>query len=370
MIGKFRLYPEEDGFVSIIWLVFLLIPLITMFPYDNLNKLLAVATLVLFAVAYRNTLFEGSYYPLWMGIQYCLSLFYTFYFGYAYLFIYPAWFIGFSNLRKKEFVVYYAILMAMIASVIIGIFLVSDMVETMAQVTALVYCLFISIAPFAGRSIKKQAQLQKQLYQTNQRLESVIKQEERQRIARDLHDSLGQSLSIMTLKTELASKLIDKQPETAKEELKETASLSRSTLQTVRDIVSSMRTILIVEEMVTIEQSLRAAKIILSTTGEALTTHIPIPVQNELSYCLRECITNTIRHSQATHCSIHISETAEEMIFAIQDNGIGMKQAAFGNGTTGLKERVAKLQGTVAFTTKKGLLVTVSIPKLTQGETT
>ncbi|WP_086314629.1 two-component system, NarL family, sensor histidine kinase DesK [Enterococcus sp. 7F3_DIV0205] len=369
MIGKFRLYPKEDGFVAFIWLIFILIPIIAMFPYDNVDKQLALVLLGIFVVTYRNCLFNGKWFPFWMGLMYVISLFYTLYFGYIYLFIYPAWMIGFMPMKKKVFRYYYIALLCMLVPVPFALNQLPEYMTNELRITIFVYGFFICAAPFAGRSIRKQAQLRKQMYQSTQRMEYVIKQEERYRIARDLHDTLGQSLSIMTIKAELAGKLIVKDHELAKKEMTEVADTSRGTLQTVREIVSSMRYVLIVEEMITIEKNLRTAKIILSTEGEELTEGIPADIQNTVSYCLRECITNVIRHSKAGQCKICIKKTATDYLFIVEDDGRGMGQSIQGNGLTGLRERIESVDGELEFTQKNGTKVLFTVPVNKKEET-
>ncbi|EOH94996.1 hypothetical protein UAW_02075 [Enterococcus haemoperoxidus ATCC BAA-382] len=362
MIGKFRVYPKEDGFVSFIWLIFILIPIIAMFPYDTFDKQLALFTLGIFVVTYRNCLFNGKWFPFWMALMYGISLFYTIYFGYIYLFIYPAWMIGFIPMKKHVFKYYYIALLCMLTPVPFSLSRLPEYVTQDLKITIFVYGFFICAAPFAGRSIRKQAELRKQIYQSTQRMEYVIKQEERYRIARDLHDTLGQSLSIMTIKAELAGKLVDKDQALAKKEIAEVAETSRGTLQTVREIVSSMRHVLIAEEMITIEKSLRDAKIILATEGEELTGEIATDLQNTVSYCLRECVTNVIRHSRASHCRIIIEKSGVNYTFTVEDDGKGMKDLIQGNGLTGLKERIESVCGKLEFTQKNGMKVLFTVP--------
>lgn len=362
MLGKFRVYPKEDGFVSIIWLIFTLIPIISMFPYDNFDKQLALITLGIFIMTYRNCLFKGKWFPLWMGLMYAISLFYTVYFGYIYLFIYPAWMIGFLSMKKMEFWTYYSGLLCSLTPVPFALGNLPEYLPKDMKITIFVYGFFICAAPFAGRSIRKQAELRKQMHQSTQRLEYVVKQEERYRIARDLHDTLGQSLSIMTIKAELARKIMDKDCELAKKELAEIAETSRGTLHTVREIVTSMRQVLIVEEMITIEKSLRAAKIILSTEGEAVTAKIPANIQNTVSYCLRECVTNIVRHSKASRCKIVMKRMESDYFFRIEDDGRGMGQATHGNGLKGLQERIEGIGGQLTFKQQGGTQVIFTIP--------
>lgn len=362
MSRKFRLFPEEDGFISFVWLIFVLIPIISLFPYDNFDKVLALIVLGVFVITYRNCLFYGKWFPLWMGLMYAISLFYMIYYGYIYLFIYPAWMIGFAPLQKKNFYYYYVALLCVLTPIP---FVVEDLPEYMAQemkITIVVYGLFICAAPFAGRSIRKQAELRKQMHQSTERLEYVIKQEERYRIARDLHDTLGQSLSIMTIKAELAGKLLDKDSMSAQKELRDIAETSRGTLQTVRDIVSSMRHVLIVEEMISIEKNLRTAKIIFLAEGEELTAEIPSEIQNTISHCLKESVTNVIRHSNASRCQIRIKKAGAEYVFIVEDDGGSMKELKPGNGLKGLSERIASIGGQLEFSQQNGMKVMFTVP--------
>lgn len=359
---KVRIFPKEETLVSLVWMFFLIIPVISLFPFESFHKQFVGFLLLLFAICYRNALFRSRYFLYWLIIQFLIASFYTINLGYIYLFMFPAWQLGFSNLRKRSFwLLFLGQISLMIVSMIFGVILNADF-DTNQTTMTVVFSIFTVFAPLSGREFYKQQEQRKQLYQANQRMESVIKGEERNRIARDLHDSLGQSLSVMTLKLELAQKLLEKRPETVSAELKEIEGLSRSTLKTVREIVTDIRKKSIAEELVEINQALTAAQVIFTTENEGLISLLTDSQQTELSFVLRESITNIIRHSKASYCFIRFAKSEDQFEISIQDNGIGVKDLTYGNGLFGIKERIEKLHGTMVFRDKKGLLLDFTIP--------
>lgn len=359
---KFYLFPPDEGLTPLIWLCFLLIPLFSMYPYQTLEQQVFTGIVFLFGLCYRNCLFEGKYFQFWIAMQYLIGFIYIVYWGYVFLFMFPAWKIGFSRTTKKQFLTLYAIMvLAIIAGILIAgpekIFLSREQ-----MITSSAFTIFTLSGPFSGREFLKQQAQRRQMYQANQRLEKVIVGEERNRIARELHDSLGQSLSVMTIKLDLASQLIDHDTKVAKEEVQQVHQLSRETLAAVREIVTDMRRKTIEEELIEMNRALSAAKIILTTEGESILQAVPKELQNELSYCLREAITNVIRHSQATYCNVKFHLEKQSCQFTIEDNGIGLKNKNFGNGLKGMRERVEQLGGHLLVTDQQGTAITISVP--------
>lgn len=359
---KFHLFPKGETVSSIIWMLFLLIPIMSLFPYDTFQRQFAGVLLLLFAWCYRNTLFHGKYFYYWLLLQYLIAWFYTLNLGYVYLFMFPAWQLGFSPLRKQQFWLFYGSQLALMLSGMLLGPLQNPAFGGNQFIMSIAFSLFTAVAPLAGQEFYQQQEQRKQLYQANKRMESLIKGEERNRIARELHDSLGQSLSVMTIKLDLTQKILAKKPDLAKDELKEVEHLSRSTLKTVREIVSDMRRRSIPEEMVDINQALTAAKIILTTENEELAQSLGSHQQTELSSILREAVTNIIRHSKATYCKIIFQQADEWLQISIQDNGIGAKNLISGNGLTGMQERVQSLQGTLVIQDDHGTLLRISLP--------
>ncbi|MGM0214734.1 sensor histidine kinase [Enterococcus sp. AZ109] len=361
---KFRLFPKGENFYSMIWMLFLLIPFLSMIPFDTFEKQFSVIILLLFCWFYRNTLFQGKYFVYWLIGQYMIAAFYALGLGYIYLFMFPSWQLGFGfpKMKKSTFwLLFFGQLLIILLGLIFGPLTDPAFGSNQLSMDA-PFALFTIIAPLPGREFQRSMEQRRQLYQSNLRMEAIIKGEERNRIARELHDSLGQSLSVMTLKLDLAQKILAKKPEVVAAELQEVEQLSRATLKTVREIVSDMRKRSIREELNDMNQALTSAKIILTTENEELANNLSADQQNELSNVLREAITNIIRHSKATFCRIDFSMEAGWLKLSIKDNGIGAKELIAGNGLTGMKERVKMLKGTILIQDERGTKLSIAVP--------
>ena len=159
--------------------------------------------------------------------------------------------------------------------------------------------------------------------------------DERNRMARDMHDILGHSLTVITLKSELAARLVDAAPDRARAELTEVQSLARSALADVRSTVNNYRELSLTGELA------RAANTLLSANVRAdlpLTVDGVDPELRELfAWAVREGVTNVVRHARASHCRVTLSATSIE----IADDGVGLGPpgAADGHGLEGLRRR-------------------------------
>ncbi|GAA0908930.1 sensor histidine kinase [Rothia nasimurium] len=169
---------------------------------------------------------------------------------------------------------------------------------------------------------------------------------ERERIGRDLHDLLGHTLSLITLKSELARRLALADPARAQQEMEEVERVARHTLTEVRSAVSGLRSGDLASELV-------SARVMLEASGIAFDMDLPdsldLPpaVQASLSLVLREAVTNIHRHSQATAARVVITRNGQEFSMRITDNGCG-GLAAHGNGVSGMRERVRQIGGRLA----------------------
>jgi two-component system sensor histidine kinase DesK len=166
---------------------------------------------------------------------------------------------------------------------------------------------------------------------------------ERTRIARDLHDLLGQSLTTITVKAGLARRLAERgETDRAVTEIGEVEQLTRQTLAEVRAAVTGHREIALTGELATAREALRAAGILAELPGSADSVE---PALSELfGWVVREGVTNVVRHSRAAHCAVTLGPRWIEIV----DDGPGGPIALnHGNGLSGLKERVAALGGTV-----------------------
>ncbi|WP_329560944.1 sensor histidine kinase [Kitasatospora sp. NBC_01266] len=164
---------------------------------------------------------------------------------------------------------------------------------------------------------------------------------ERTRIARDLHDLLGHSLTVITVKSGLARRLAATDPARSLQEITEVEGLSRQALTEVRAAVSGYREVTLGSELARGRELLRASGIVADLPKA--TDQVPAAHQELFGWVVREGLTNVVRHARADHCTVTLSALEVE----IRDNGVGGTAGA-GNGLTGLRERVAAAGGTVA----------------------
>ncbi|MGJ9411177.1 histidine kinase [Aeromicrobium sp. CF4.19] len=167
---------------------------------------------------------------------------------------------------------------------------------------------------------------------------------ERERVARDVHDVLGHSLTVVTVKSELARRLVDDDPERAKAELDDIQTLTRTALAEIRATVAGLRVARIDDELLAAAQALAGAGI------EADLPEDPAVVDPRhrivLAWVLREAVTNVVRHSEATRCTVRLQANG----ILVEDDGVGSHGASEGNGLRGLRERVAASGGQLELT--------------------
>jgi two-component system sensor histidine kinase DesK len=158
--------------------------------------------------------------------------------------------------------------------------------------------------------------------------------EGREAVARDVHDLIGHSLTVVGLKAQLVRRLIDSDPERAKAELADIEQLTAEAIAGVRSTVAGARATTLVEQLASSRDSLRAADIEMTVTGESSALS---PVQAiTASWILREATTNTLRHSQARTVKVLLAPGR----LLIEDDGVGIGGAE-GNGIRGMRERAA-----------------------------
>ena len=201
--------------------------------------------------------------------------------------------------------------------------------------------LLVGIAAVAGRLLVEANQ---QLSQAREQIARLAVGEERLRFARDLHDLLGHSLSVIVLKSELAGRLIKNTPGLAAHEIEDIENVARDALREVREAVSGYRQPTLSAELAGAREALTAAGIEYRVDQD----HVPLPpaVEAVMAWTVREGVTNVMRHSQAKRCSVRIINKDEKATVEVIDDGRGGTPDA-GSGLRGLEERVRERGGTV-----------------------
>jgi two-component system sensor histidine kinase DesK len=182
---------------------------------------------------------------------------------------------------------------------------------------------------------------------------------ERERIARDLHDILGHSLSVIILKSELTSRLLGSDPARAKAEIEDVERISRNALSDVRDAIAGYRTGNLLTEFDHAQSTLEAAGIVVERQCEAVT--MPVTRERVLALVVREAVTNVLRHAHATRCRMTMQETSSAYHLEIRDDGRGGAHQE-GMGMRGIRERVTAIGGEVSWSAGPGTILTIVIP--------
>jgi two-component system sensor histidine kinase DesK len=202
--------------------------------------------------------------------------------------------------------------------------------------------------------------MNRQLRKANEEMEHLAKVAERERIARDLHDVLGHTLSVITLKSELAGKLLDRDPARAGREIREVEQISRQALSDVRDAIRGYRSQGLVAELAQAKSTLETAGLTVRCDA-ATTVKLQAIQESVLSLAVREAVTNIVRHAQARTCRVRLEQNNRSCCLEIQDDGRGGSNGE-GNGLRGMRERVEMLGGTLDRDTENGTRLTITLP--------
>jgi len=205
----------------------------------------------------------------------------------------------------------------------------------------------ILLATGAVFSFRLAWQRQGQLMHAEEQLTELAVEEERSRIARDLHDILGHSLTVVSVKAELAERLLDSDPEGARRELADLRRLTRDALADVRSTAQGIRGVSLAGEIAAARTALESAGIEphLPTTVD----EVPSQWRELFAWTIREGVTNVIRHSGATRCDIEIGPTE----VTVTDDGRGVTGRGTGSGLEGLRQR-ARSTGSATVVTGAG----------------
>jgi two-component system sensor histidine kinase DesK len=199
----------------------------------------------------------------------------------------------------------------------------------------------------------------RKLRMAQEEIEHLAKVAERERIARDLHDVLGHTLSVIILKSELAGKLIERDPARAKAEIADVERTSREALADVRSTIRGYRSQSLGEE-------LRQAKATLETAGvtvkaEEAEVALTPTQESVVALLVREAVTNVVRHARARNCRLQLAPQNGSCLLEIADDGCGGVDLE-GNGLRGMRERVQALGGTLERDSTAGTRIRIQFP--------
>jgi len=224
--------------------------------------------------------------------------------------------------------------------------------ETQAALFVTLLTLLVSSNAFvAVRFYAANARKQAALRLSQEEIERLAKVAERERIGRDLHDLLGHTLSVITIKAELANKLATRDPAAAQIEMADVERIAREALGQVRRAVSGMRAVGLRAEFANARLALGAVAVDFEYRAPDLNLHPEI--ETVLALALREAATNIIRHADARRCDADLLREGANVVLAVTDDGVGGARAD-GNGLSGMRERVAALDGCLSIESLAG----------------
>ncbi|HTR90191.1 MAG TPA: histidine kinase [Trebonia sp.] len=248
--------------------------------------------------------------------------------------------------------------------------------------------------------LRRGVELTIELRRAREEVVQLAASEERLRLARDMHDLTGQSLSMITLKSELAARLLGRLPasadrDRARDEVEQVAAVSRQTLKDIREAISGYRRPTLAVEIITARTALASAGITARDDADLtlLSGTFDREAEAALAWCLREAVTNVIRHSGATTCDISLTRRGSTIELQVHDDGHGLiadaaasaasaadegaveparagltahssiGQAA-GSGLRGISERLSAVEGTLKLqpAANPGFCLTATVP--------
>jgi two-component system, NarL family, sensor histidine kinase DesK len=219
-------------------------------------------------------------------------------------------------------------------------------------------CFSASAGSLAGRMSMLKNAAQRMSQDEVRRLAATA---ERERIGRDLHDLLGHTLSLITLKLELSRKLFDRDHEKARAELTEAEQIARKALAEVRAAVTGIRATDLAAELASVHLMLETSGVVVHYEPPA--QPLPPAIESVLALVVREAATNIARHARATRADIETDIDASRVQLCIQDNGRGGVNE-FGNGLGGMRERAEALGGSLQVESprEKGTRLCIELP--------
>ncbi|MEB8121648.1 sensor histidine kinase [Staphylococcus xylosus] len=346
-------------------LVYLIFPIIPLFTFDVRGSYwLYVLVFISFTLSYVSVAIFYAVLPKYLvfiffilhyvGITYfvyslgaAVSLFFFFS-----AFVIP--YIFDKSIKSKEFIIF-------ISAMLINVFLIFTLYFQSLGFILIMY-LVIIIITLGNFKQRESIKIKNALEEKNRHINVLIAEQERNRIGQDLHDTLGHVFASLSLKSELAMKLIDSDVEKAKVQMLEVNTLSKNSLDKVRAIVNDLKVQSFEDEVSSVKSLLSNANLKFEFVNVEIASRINPSKQSILAMILREAINNILKHSNATSVHGELNEKENETILIIKDNGIGMHHIK-DDDLLSIKERVALMNGTMKVKSQNGLQITIKISR-------
>ncbi|WP_395373931.1 sensor histidine kinase [Marinicella sp. W31] len=235
----------------------------------------------------------------------------------------------------------------------------------LANIPAYVYgpgALFALLIGSSNIYLSQMGNKNKQIKASQDEIQKIAASAERERIARDLHDLIGHTFSTINVKSQLAVKLVERDPAKARSEIQEIENISRTSLAQVREAVSGYRQRDLATELI-------RARVLLDSIDIKVEENL-IPVEQlhlsqqqntTLAFIVRELVTNIMRHSNAQTCQLLLKHQDNMITLRISDDGNASDTFSEGSGLQGIRERVDQLNGNVSFSVENGFHTTIQI---------
>jgi two-component system sensor histidine kinase DesK len=343
------------SYFSLFFSLFYFLPLPSMYSTQTKFELVVIGLIYIgflfFHTACVRSFSHKSYLPI-TGIILVSSIGSYCYPGTSSLFGYAAFFSGYYFVARKAFLW----LVINLASQILAAYFFNLWSFYFLGIASTITLALFMYGFFMRKEKLHQLTKDKQ----NEYIEKLAAIAERERIARDMHDLLGHSLSSLALKSELAEKFIDKKKyEDAKEEISDVAVLARHTLSEVRQAVTGLN-------KKHLASALDELLIELDRLGFETHKYVEIPFlepkkESALQMICKEWVTNIMRHSNGKTVSLYMEQEGDQLVLIIKDNGT-TRHIQAGNGINGMKSRVAELNGSFDLSFDNGVSLVVRLP--------
>ena len=336
---------------SLIFMVFPIVPVVTG-ELPSWHLLIDI----LFVVAYLGVLTTKSQrlswlfwiimlayvagYTAFVGVNYI-----WFFFFLANLLIYHFGVRSFNSLHVRTF------LLAQV--LVVGQLLIFQRIEVESLFYLLVILAFVDLMTFGLVRIRIVEDLKEAQAKQNIQINLLLAENERNRIGQDLHDSLGHTFAMLSVKTDLALQLLQMQahPQVEKE-LREIQQISKDSMREVRTIVENLKSRTLTSELETVKKMLEIAGIEVETDNQLDTASLTQELESTASMILLELVTNIIKHAKASKTYLKLQRTEKELVLTVRDDGCGFSSLK-GNELHTVRDRVLPFSGEVKVINQK-----------------